>query len=100
MRSETLFINMEEIFQILHECSLDNDNCEEVLNITENDSLQDVKRDTEKLLAKARCNIGSVEYANLNKMLAICYLKVLSILSYVLTSLLNSNVEHNLLINL
>ena len=65
---------MEEIFQILHECHSSNEKCKEASN--ETDSLKNVKRDTEELLANARCNMGNVEYANLNKMLAICYLKM------------------------
>lgn len=67
---------MEEIFQILHECHASNEKCKEASKVGETDSLKNVKRDTEELLANARCNMGSVEYANLNKMLAICYLKV------------------------
>ncbi|XP_043252364.1 separin isoform X1 [Colletes gigas] len=65
---------MEEIFQILHESNLNNE--EESEDIAESGSLQNLKRDTEELLANARCTIGSVEYASLNKMLAICYLKM------------------------
>ncbi|XP_053997454.1 separin [Hylaeus anthracinus] len=62
---------MEEIFQMFYKYSL---NDEEVLDIE--NSLQNVNEDVEKLLVNAKCNIGSVEYANLNKMLAICYLKM------------------------
>ncbi|XP_076670629.1 extra spindle pole bodies like 1, separase [Andrena cerasifolii] len=67
---------MEDIFQILHECYSSNEKCKETSKVGEADSLKNVKRDTEELLAKARCNMGSVEYANLNKMLAVCYLKM------------------------
>lgn len=68
---------MDEIFQILHECHLNDDKCEKTSDIKETNFIEDVKRNIEKLFAEVQCNIGSVEYANLNKMLALCHLKVL-----------------------
>ncbi|XP_076242882.1 extra spindle pole bodies like 1, separase isoform X2 [Calliopsis andreniformis] len=67
---------MEEIFEILKRCRLRNENYEEKSSVSKDDSLRDVQMDVEKFLASARCSVGSVEYANLNKMLAICYLKM------------------------
>lgn len=72
---------MEEILRILHECHLNNDESKEISNINKTSSTENVEKDIEKLLADIRCNIGSIEYANLNKILAVCYLKVLSVLS-------------------
>ncbi|XP_003487939.2 separin [Bombus impatiens] len=69
-------INMDEIFQILHECHLNDDKCEKTSDIKETNFIEDVKRNIEKLFAEVQCNIGSVEYANLNKMLALCHLKI------------------------
>ncbi|XP_026674527.1 separin [Ceratina calcarata] len=63
---------MDEIFQILDECHLTG----EPPNETETDSVENVQRDIENLLANMRCSIGSVEYSSLNKMLAVCYLKI------------------------
>ncbi|XP_015437312.1 PREDICTED: separin [Dufourea novaeangliae] len=67
---------MDEILQILHECHFSNDKLEELSNVTGDDSLENVKSDAERLLLNARCDVGNVEYSNLNKMLAICYLKM------------------------
>lgn len=74
--------NIEEICQILYECNLYDKSYERGYCMIENNSIEDVKKNIEKLLANIQCNIGSVEYANLNKMLAICYLKVLPICYY------------------
>nr|XP_034193112.1 separin [Osmia lignaria] len=68
--------NIEEICQILYECNLYDKSYEEGFGLIENNSIDDVKKDIEKLFANVQCNIGSVEYANLNKMLAVCYLKI------------------------
>ncbi|XP_031835603.1 extra spindle pole bodies like 1, separase isoform X2 [Nomia melanderi] len=68
---------MEEIFQVLQKYHSDiDDNRNETLNVTKNESPKNLKNNIERFLAEARCNIGSVEYANLNKMLATCYLKI------------------------
>ncbi|KOC62271.1 Separin [Habropoda laboriosa] len=69
-------INIEEIFQIFHECHSNNGKREETLDKVETNSIENVKSDIETLLSDIRCNIGSVEYANLHKMLAFSYLKI------------------------
>lgn len=66
----------DKIMQILHECH-PNKNDFETKSRSSDESLEKIKNDTEELLADTRCNyVGSVEYASLNKMLAICNLKV------------------------
>ncbi|CAL7940926.1 unnamed protein product [Xylocopa violacea] len=67
---------MDEICQILRECHFSNYEHEKTTDMVEINCVEKVKNDIEMLLASIRCNIGSVEYANLNKMLAICYLKI------------------------
>lgn len=68
---------MDEIFEILDNCHLNNDKCEETTtNMIEINCIQNLKKEINKLFANIRCNLGSVEYTNLNKMLANCYLKV------------------------
>lgn len=68
---------MDEIFEILDNCYLNNDKCEETsTNMIEINCIQNLKKEIDKLFANIRCNLGSVEYTNLNKMLANCYLKV------------------------
>ncbi|OAD54830.1 Separin [Eufriesea mexicana] len=66
---------MDEIFKILHKCHLNN-KCEITLNEIETSFIEDVRKDIEKLFMNIRSNIGSIEYTNLNKMLAVCYLKI------------------------
>lgn len=67
---------MDEIFEILDNCHLNNDKCEKTsTNIIEINCIQNLKKEIDKLFANIRCNLGSVEYTNLNKMLANCYLK-------------------------
>lgn len=68
---------MDEIFEILDNCYLNNDKCEETsTNMIEINCIQNLKKEIDKLFANIQCNLGSVEYTNLNKMLANCYLKV------------------------
>ncbi|CAK9799037.1 Espl1 [Anthophora quadrimaculata] len=69
-------IKMDEIFQILHKYHSNNDEREETVNKVDTTSIENVKRNIETLLASVRCNIGSIEYANLNKMLAVSYLEI------------------------
>lgn len=74
---------MDEIFEILDNCHLNNDKCEET-NMIEINCIQNLKKEINKLFANIRCNLGSVEYTNLNKMLANCYLKVSLIYNFIL----------------
>ncbi|KAK1124856.1 hypothetical protein K0M31_006209 [Melipona bicolor] len=66
---------MDEIFQILHECDL-YDKSGETSDTAESNFARSTKRNIKMLFAQIQSNIGSVEYANLNKMLALCYLKI------------------------
>ncbi|KAK9297376.1 hypothetical protein QLX08_008938 [Tetragonisca angustula] len=66
---------MDEIFQILRECDL-YDKSGETSDTAESNFARSTKRNIEMLFAQIQSNIGSVEYANLNKMLALCYLKI------------------------
>lgn len=77
-----------EGLQILKECHLDNEENEGASNASQN-SLESLVGDVKKFLAEARCNMGTVEYANLNKMMAICYLKVLPKFSHSAKHLFN-----------
>ena len=72
---------MDEIFQILRECDL-YDKSGETLDTAESNFARSTKRNIEMLFAQIQSNIGSVEYANLNKMLALCYLKVIALVRY------------------
>lgn len=66
----------DKIMQMLHKCHLNEDDYEDKLQDS-NESLEKIKRHAEKLLTNTPNNyIGCVEYANLNKMLATCNLKV------------------------
>ncbi|XP_078045945.1 extra spindle pole bodies like 1, separase [Augochlora pura] len=67
---------MEEIFEILRDCRLGTGRNEEASKINENESLENMKSNIEKLLSNAVCCMGTVEYSNLNKMLAIFNLKI------------------------
>ncbi|XP_076756318.1 extra spindle pole bodies like 1, separase [Xylocopa sonorina] len=67
---------MDEICKIIRECHLSNDEHDKTQDMVEINSTEKVRNDIKMLLASIRSNIGSVEYANLNKMLAICYLKI------------------------
>lgn len=84
----------DKIMRILHECHPNkNDFKDKVKNPSESkesrkkietEKFEKIKSNAEKLLADAQCNyVGSVEYANLNKMLAICNLEVIESLNYV-----------------
>lgn len=65
----------DKIMQILYKCHL-KDNYENKLQ-NSNESLEKIKNHAEKLLTNTSNNyVGCVEYANLNKMLASCNLKV------------------------
>lgn len=76
------------IMQILHECHPNKDDFEDESKDSskirkskkniEKEKLEEIKKSVEKLLWDTRCNyIGSVEYASLNKMLAMYNLEVL-----------------------
>nr|XP_033342266.1 separin isoform X1 [Megalopta genalis] len=67
---------MEEIFQILRDCRLGTGGNEEAPEIIENESLENMKSNIEKFLSSAICCMGTVEYSNLNKILAILNLKL------------------------
>lgn len=69
---------MDEIFQILRKCDL-YDKSSETSDTAESNFARSTKRNIEMLFAQIQSNIGSVEYANLNKMLALCYLKVIAL---------------------
>lgn len=77
----------DNIMQMLHECHLNKDDFEngsenfnEVKKPKENiekKKVEEIKNNAEKLLGGTRCNsVGSVEYASLNKILAMCNLEV------------------------
>jgi len=79
---------VDKIMQTLHEChSKESDFQDNVKlskisrksrkKVTEKDKLQEIKDKAEKLLMDTSYNYtGSVEYASLNKMLAICNFEV------------------------
>jgi len=74
----------DKIMRILRKCHPDKDNENESKmsmmkkSQTEREKLEEIKNNAEKLLADAQSNyVGSIEYANLNKMLAICNLEVI-----------------------
>lgn len=78
----------EKIMRILHEChpnkddfkdrTKDSSKSKESRKKIEKEEFEKIKSNAEKLLTDARCNyVGSVEYASLNKMLAICNLEVM-----------------------
>lgn len=78
----------DKIIRILHECHPNKNNfkdkvknpskSKELRKTIEKEKLEKIKSNAEKLLADAQCNyVGSVEYASLNKMLAICNLEVI-----------------------
>ncbi|GAB1864710.1 separase [Camponotus japonicus] len=73
----------DKIMRILRKCHPDKDNENESKmsmmkkSQTEREKLEEIKNNAEKLLADAQSNyVGSIEYANLNKMLAICNLEI------------------------
>jgi len=79
---------IDKIIQILHKChsnkddfkdkTEDSDQLKESRKKIEKEKLEKIKNNAEKLFIDVGCNyIGSVEYANLNKMLAICNLEVI-----------------------
>lgn len=67
-----------KIMKILHGCHPNKDFKDNFKDKSRDiNSLEKIKSEAEKLLSDTRCNyVGSVEYASLNKMLAICNLKV------------------------
>ncbi|KYN09010.1 PREDICTED: separin [Trachymyrmex cornetzi] len=73
-----------KIMRILHECHSKDDFKDKTKNEAkksrrkiENEKLKGIKSSVERLFTDARCNyVGSVEYASLNKMLAICNLEI------------------------
>lgn len=77
----------DKIMGILHECHPKDDFKDKTKSLSvarksrrkiENEKLKEIKSSVEKLFTDARCNyVGSVEYASLNKMLAICNLEVI-----------------------
>jgi len=75
----------DKIMRILHECHPKDDfkdktksEAKKSRRKIENEKLEGIKSSVEKLFTDARCNyVGSVEYASLNKMLAICNLEVI-----------------------
>ncbi|KAL6436522.1 hypothetical protein ACFW04_004774 [Cataglyphis niger] len=76
----------DKIMRILRKCHPDKYNIENESKVNEmkksqkkieREKLEEIKSKAEKLLADGRCNyVGSIEYANLNKMLAICNLEI------------------------
>ncbi|KAG5330739.1 ESPL1 protein, partial [Acromyrmex charruanus] len=74
----------DKIMRILYECHPKDDFKDKTKNETkksrrkiENEKLEGIKSSVERLFTDARCNyVGSVEYASLNKMLAICNLEI------------------------
>lgn len=75
----------DKIMRILRKCHSDKDNIENKSKVNEmkksqkemeTEKLGEIKNNAEKLLAQNNY-VGSIEYANLNKMLAICNLEVI-----------------------
>ncbi|XP_024885208.1 separin [Temnothorax curvispinosus] len=77
----------DKIIRILHECHPNKDDFEnktkdsseskESRKKIEKEKLEKIKSDADKFFADTRCNyIASVEYASLNKMLALCNLEI------------------------
>lgn len=77
----------DKIMRMLRKCHPDKYNIENESKVNEmkksqkkieREKLEEIKSKAEQLLADGRCNyVGSIEYANLNKMLAICNLEVI-----------------------